>query len=74
MNAYLQQKAKALVAESDGRAVLFTYGSDCTPVKTRENYSATLESGKTILRKGSHGTELLVEWSFVETTTAGGEN
>eukprot|EP00974_Lingulodinium_polyedra_P012914 1253004-Lingulodinium_polyedra.AAC.1 len=43
MKAYLQQKAKALVAESEGRAVLFTYGSDSTPVKTRETYSATLE-------------------------------
>eukprot|EP00972_Heterocapsa_arctica_P086888 12808827-Heterocapsa_arctica.AAC.1 len=40
--SFLQDKARALVRAAGGRAVLHTYGSDCTPKLTGVTYSTKL--------------------------------
>jgi len=39
---YLTNKAKSVVAAASGRAVLFSYGSDGTPMLTRACFKSTL--------------------------------
>ena len=40
---YMLSRAKKFVADCDGRAVLFSYGSDGTPLLTRANFSHVLD-------------------------------
>ena len=69
--AYLLRKAKALVRNAEGRAVLFTYGSDATSAKCVVTYTAKVDA-KRVQRRGAHGVELLVERAFLKTTTPSG--
>ncbi len=46
---YMLSRAKKFVADCDGRAVLFSYGSDGTPLLTRANFTHVLE-GHTVAR------------------------
>eukprot|EP00974_Lingulodinium_polyedra_P001764 167031-Lingulodinium_polyedra.AAC.1 len=65
--------AKALVSAAGGRAILYTYGSDCTPMKLKVICTDRLDSGLKIMRKASQGAELLVEKAFLKTTSPLGE-
>ena len=67
MKEFLWEKAKTLVRNSSGKPVLFTYGSDATPLLTQE--SAALQPGpKEILyRRAKESGEFLVERAFVLT-------
>ena len=44
--SFLWQKAKALVATANGAPILYSYGSDGTPVLTKCTLVAKLTSGK----------------------------
>ena len=70
--AFLQEKARALVRGAGGRAILHTYGSDCTPLLTGVAYTTRM-GGRTVVRKGSEGAEFLVQRSFLKTTDASGD-
>jgi hypothetical protein len=71
--AYLIRKAKALVHSAEGRAVLYTYGSDATSAKCAVTYTAKVSPTKRVHRRGSQGVELLVERAFLKTATSSGE-
>ncbi len=40
---YMLSKATKFVADCDGRAILYSYGSDGTPLLTRANYTHVLD-------------------------------
>ena len=69
---YLTNKAKSMVASASGRAVLYSYGSDGTPMLTRASFSSTL-GGHTVRRYAGKSVEFLVERGFVKTTDGVGE-
>jgi hypothetical protein len=69
---YLTNKAKSVVAAASGRAVLYSYGSDGTPMLTRASFSSTL-GGQTVRRYAGKSVEFLVERGFVKTTDGVGE-
>ena len=71
--AFMQEKARALVRGAGGRAILHTYGSDCTPLLTGVSYTTQLQGGRVVVRKGSEGAEFLVQRSFLKTTDASGD-
>eukprot|EP00972_Heterocapsa_arctica_P048171 7103313-Heterocapsa_arctica.AAC.1 len=68
--AFLLRKAKSLVQSAEGRAVLYTYGSDATSAKVVVTYTAQLARDKRVQRRGAQGVELLVERAFLKTSTA----
>jgi hypothetical protein len=69
---YLTNKAKSVVAAASGRAVLFSYGSDGTPMLTRACFKSTL-GGHTVRRYAGKSVEFLVERGFVKTSDGVGE-
>lgn len=71
--SFLWSKARALVAGSGGRAILYSYGSDGTPLLTRETISAKTSSHQRVTRKAGDGTEFLVERAFFLTSSPSGE-
>ena len=70
--AFLWLRAKSVVREADGRAILYSYGSDSTPVLATNTVSLQLTETRRIVRKAGVGTELLIERAFVKTTSASG--
>ena len=64
---FLWQRARALVREANGRPVLYSYGSDGTPLLTKESVAAK-PCRKTILyRRARQSGEYLVERGFLLT-------
>ena len=74
LKAFLLQKAKAVVWQAGDRAVLYTYGSDGTPLLTVSTYSATLPGRRRILRKGKEACEFLIEQGYIKTTREDGSD
>ena len=72
--AFLWQRAKDMVKESGDRAILFSYGSDGTPVLTQLTIVRQLSEHQNFSRRAGDGTELLVERAFVKFTDALGKN
>ena len=70
--ALLWLRAKNVVREADGRAILYSYGSDSTPVLATSTVSLQLNENRRIVRKAGVGTELLIERAFVKTTSGSG--
>ena len=70
--AYPLLKARDLVAKAQGRPLLYSYGSDGTPVLTKATISSALQSGRKISRRSGHSVEFLLERAFLRTTTPEG--
>lgn len=70
--AFLKEKAKRLVMESEGRPVLYSYGSDGTPMLTKFTSSAKTASSRTVVRKAGRVVEFLLQRGFVRTNNAAG--
>ena len=68
---YMLLRAKKFVADCDGRAVLFSYGSDGTPLLTRANFSHVLD-GKRVARNAGKAEALLTERAFLRSTDGTG--
>ena len=61
-------KAKELVVNVEGRAILFAYGSDGAPMLTRGTFASKLESGKQVVRRMGYAEEFLVQRALLKTT------
>eukprot|EP00974_Lingulodinium_polyedra_P032435 3123723-Lingulodinium_polyedra.AAC.1 len=72
MEAYLWAKAKALVEASHGKPVLYTYGSDGTPILTQETVSLVPTVDQVLYRRGHEAGEYLVERGFLIVHAPGG--
>lgn len=72
MKDLLWSKAKSLVAASAGRPVLYSYGSDGTPMLTRESMALKPADGQVLYRRMKEAGEYLVERGFILTPNAGG--
>ena len=70
--SFLVAKAKAAITQAQGRAILFSYGSDGTPLLTWHTVQAEHQGGK-VKRKAKKSDELLVEVAFLRTTDSTGE-
>ena len=57
---YMRLKAKHFVAKCENRAILFSYGSDNTPLLTRASFSHVLD-GKRVVRNAGKAEEFLIE-------------
>ena len=68
---YMLLRAKKFVADCDGRAVLFSYGSDGTPLLTRANFTHVLD-GKRVVRNAGKAEEFLIERAFLRSTDESG--
>jgi hypothetical protein len=68
MKEYLHSKARGIVKAANGRAVLFSYGSDSTPSLTWTTIKSDHTSGA-VTRKAKKAEELLIEVGFIKTTT-----
>ena len=73
MKTFLYQKAQRIIAQCKGRAVLLTYASDGTPLLTQKTYTAKAESGQTVVRKGGHGTDFLMQRAYLRTSDDKGD-
>ena len=73
MKTFLYQKAQRIIAQCKGRAVLLTYASDGTPLLTQKTYTAKTESGQTVVRKGGHGTDFLMQRAYLRTSDDKGD-
>jgi hypothetical protein len=69
---FLWNRAKNVVRAAEDRAILYSYGSDSTPVLATSTVSQQLNPTRRIVRKAGVGTELLIERAFVKTTSASG--
>ena len=71
--ACLREKAKHLVTAAKGHALLYSYGSDGTPVLTKKTFVSHLSSGRSLVRKGGQGVEFLIEKAFLKSFSSVGE-
>ena len=72
LKAYLVARGKALLASEPTRAVLFSYGSDATPLMTRKVFRQS-HAGVTAARNLGKPEEFLIERGFIKLVTAGGD-
>jgi hypothetical protein len=68
IKAFLYRKAQAAIAQARGRAILFTYASDGTPLLTQKTVTAKTEAGQTVVRRGGHGVDFLMQRAFLRTS------
>ena len=71
--AYLWAKARSLVAKAAGKAVLYSYSSDGTPLLAQSTTVASLDDGRRRVRKAGHAVEFLMEKAFLTTKTHTGQ-
>lgn len=69
---YMQMKGKDLVNKANGRPVLFSYGSDGTPMLTRATVTSQNSSGQQVMRRAGRAAEFLLERAFLRTTSSEG--
>lgn len=69
---YMLLKAKKFVADSAGRAILMSYGSDGAPLLTRASFTHEL-GGKRVARSAGRAEEFLVERGFLRSTDGTGD-
>ena len=70
VKGYFKAKARELVTSSAHRPVLYTYGSDGTPLRGMSTFKAEIKAGdatEQVTRRGGEGTEILIERGFVVT-------
>ena len=70
---YQVLKARHVVEQAEGRPVLYSYGSDSTPMLTTSTVSSPSPIAGKIVRKAGRGLEYLLERAFVVTTNGSGE-
>jgi len=70
---HLWRKAKAMVKEAGDHAILYSYGSDGTPMLTRQTTTTRLASGRVVKRSAGSGTEFLVQMAFLKYYQDSGE-
>lgn len=68
---HLKEKGRELVQGASRRSVLFSYGSDGTPLLTRAVFSKS-QDGNRVVRTAFQSSEFLVERGFLKTVTAQG--
>ena len=66
-------QARHVVEQAEGRPVLYSYGSDRTPMLTTSTVSSPSPIAGKIVRKAGRGLEYLLETAFVVTTNGNGE-
>ena len=64
--------AKQLVSSAGENPVLFSYGSDGTPMLTRATFTSKAPSGSTTVRRAGHAVEFLLERAFLKTVDGSG--
>lgn len=65
--AYLQRKAKELVANAVQAPVLSHYSADGTPLSTKRKVNAKIKDGLTVKRYGKETEEFLVQHGYIRT-------
>lgn len=63
--AYQDMKAKDFIVKAEGKPLLYSYGSDGTPLLTRSSMVARLPSARLIVRNAGRGVEFLLERAFL---------
>jgi hypothetical protein len=63
--SFLQNSARAFIRKADDRPVLFSYGSDGTPLVARRIHVQQVSQETTVRRSGGQGVEFLVENAFL---------
>ena len=71
--ALLMQKAKALVTNAANRPLLYSYGSDSTPMMTTKTIASNLDGHKPVVRRAGSGVDFLIEKAYLQTTTTAGQ-
>ena len=72
-NEYWARKAKAVVVGAEGRAVLWTYGADSTPMLCTTTVTAKAPGAHSVVRKAGRAVGFLVQKAFVKTSSASGD-
>ena len=72
MKELLRSKARGVVLKANGMAILFSYGSDTTPLLTWHTVKSEHKEGA-VTRKAKKADDLLIEVGFLKTTTSAGE-
>ena len=70
--AYLQQKARELVANAAQAPVLSHYSADGTPLSTKRKVNASMKKGFSVKRYGRETEEFLVQHGYIRTVDAFG--
>eukprot|EP00974_Lingulodinium_polyedra_P057606 5544797-Lingulodinium_polyedra.AAC.1 len=70
---FLWSKAKALVRECNGRPILYSYGSDGTPLLTQESVGLHIAPKAILYRRAKESGEYLVERAFLLAHKPGGD-
>ena len=69
---FIHGKAKGLVESASRRPLLFTFGSDGTPLRATSTFSSVLSGTTRVVRRGGEGTELLLQRGYIVTRDAQG--
>ena len=72
LKEFLRCKATHLVEQAKGRAILYSYGSDGTPLLVWSTIKST-DGRSTVTRKARRGEELLIEVAFLKAVAPDGE-
>ena len=74
VKGFMTNKAKALVKAAGGQPVLYTYGSDGTPLMTQMRVTAPKLTGNgRVVRRAGKAVEYLVQRAFLKSTTPSGD-
>ena len=71
--AFLWAKARSLVTRAAGKAILYPYGSDGTPLLARSTTVTSLGDGSRRVRKAGHAVEFLMQKAFLTFRSHSGE-
>ena len=71
--AFLWAKARSLVTRAAGKAILYSYGSDGTPLLAQSTSVTSLGDGSRRVRKAGHAAEFLMQKAFLTFRSHSGE-
>ena len=71
--AFLWAKARSLVTRAAGKAILYSYGSDGTPLLAQSTSVTSLGDGSRRVRKAGHAVEFLMQKAFLTFRSHSGE-
>ncbi len=70
--AVMWHKARAVIEQSGGRPLLYSYSSDGTPCITKKTYSHTLDTGENVVRCAGAGSDFLMQSAWLKSTNKEG--